>query len=105
MYVERHNLTMRMSNKRLTRSTNAFSKKFENHVASLALYFTYYNFCRTHSTIDTTPAIEAGLDDTQRDLEWIVRMIDARTPAPQRPRTYMTARRRLARNRDRQLQT
>ena len=88
VYVERQNLTMRMSNRRLTRSTNGFSKKMRNHVASIALYFTYYNFCRNHSTIETTPAIEAGLDTQQHDLEWIVRMIDARAPAPNRPRTY-----------------
>lgn len=88
VYIERHNLTMRMSNRRLNRRTNAFSKKYRNHVASLALYFTYYNFCRIHSTIETTPAIAAGLDDTQRDLEWIVKMIDADTPPPNRPSTY-----------------
>ena len=82
--VERQNLTMRMSVKRFARKKNAFSKKFKNHVAALALYFTYYNFCRTHITLDTTRAIAAGLDDTQRDLEWVIGMIDAQTPAPRR---------------------
>ncbi|MDE2715935.1 MAG: IS1 family transposase [Chloroflexota bacterium] len=97
VYIERHNLTMRMSNRRLNRRTNAFSKKYRNHVASLALYFTYYNFCRVHSTIETTPAIEAGLDDTQRDLEWIVDMLDMETPPPNRPATYRTVRARRSR--------
>ena len=70
-YVERHNLTMRQSVRRLTRRTNAFSKKFRNHVASLALYFTYYNFCRVHSSIGTTPVVAAGLDNAPRGLMWV----------------------------------
>ena len=60
-YVERQNLTMRMSMRRFTRLTNGFSKKAENLRRSLALYFMHYNFCRKHSTIKTTPAIKAGL--------------------------------------------
>ena len=47
----------------MTRLTNAFSKKWENHEAALALFFAYYNFCRVHSTIKTTPAVKAGLTD------------------------------------------
>lgn len=62
-HVERQNLTMRMSMRRFTRLTNGFSKKAENLQRSLALYFMYYNFCRKHSTIKTTPAIKAGLTD------------------------------------------
>lgn len=62
-YVERQNLTMRMSMRRFTRLTNGFSKKAENLQRSLALYFMYYNFCRKHATIKTTPAIKAGLTD------------------------------------------
>jgi hypothetical protein len=62
--VERGNLTMRMSIRRLTRLTNAFSKKWENLKAMLALYFAYYNFCRIHSTIRCTPAMEAGITRT-----------------------------------------
>jgi transposase-like protein/IS1 family transposase len=60
-HVERQNLTMRMMMRRLTRLTNAFSKKWENLRAALALHFAYYNFCRIHKTIRCTPAMEAGI--------------------------------------------
>jgi transposase-like protein/IS1 family transposase len=60
-HIERQNLTMRMMMRRLTRLTNAFSKKWENLRAALALHFAYYNFCRIHSTIRCTPAMEAGI--------------------------------------------
>jgi len=70
--VERHNLTIRMGNRRMTRLTNAFSKKWENHQASLALTFAYYNFCRTHQTLKTAPAIKAGLTDHQWTLEELI---------------------------------
>jgi IS1 family transposase len=62
-YVERQNLTMRMSMRRFTRLTNGFSKKIENHIAAVAMYFMYYNFCRIHSTLRVTPAMESGLSD------------------------------------------
>jgi IS1 family transposase/transposase-like protein len=62
-YVERQNLTMRMSMRRLTRLTNAFSKKWENLEKALALHFAYYNFCRVHKTLRVTPAMEARLTD------------------------------------------
>lgn len=62
-YVERQNLTMRMSMRRFTRLTNAFSKKLSNHEHMLAIYFMYYNFCRVHQTLRVTPAMEAGLAD------------------------------------------
>jgi IS1 family transposase len=70
-YVERNNLTMRMSMRRFTRLTNAFSKKAQNLQRALALHFMYYNFCRRHQTLKTTPAIAAGLTDriwSLRDL-------------------------------------
>jgi transposase-like protein/IS1 family transposase len=62
-YVERQNLTMRMAIRRFTRLTNAFSKKLANLKAAVALHFAYYNFCRIHSTLRVTPAMEAGLTD------------------------------------------
>ena len=75
-YVERQNLTMRMSMRRFTRLTNAFSKKVENHYHMLALYFTWYNWARIHKTLRVTPAMEAGLTDTVRDMDWIVELIE-----------------------------
>lgn len=60
-YVERSNLTLRMGMRRATRLTNAFSKKLENHLYMTAIYWTYYNFCRVHMTLKTTPAVKAGL--------------------------------------------
>ena len=83
-YVERHNLTMRMSMRRFTRLTNAFSKKIQNHIHMLSLYFVYYNFCKIHMSLRVTPAMEAGLCDELRDLEWIVRLIDAQVPKPKK---------------------
>lgn len=62
-YVERQNLTMRMSIRRLTRLTNAFSKKLDNLKAAIALHFAFYNFCRVHKTLRVTPAMQAGLAD------------------------------------------
>ena len=92
-YVERNNLTMRMSSRRLMRRTNGFSKKYANHVAALALNFTYYNFCRPHESLGKrTPAAAAGLDPIAHDPTWIVKMIDERTPAPRRSAFYLTKR-------------
>ena len=62
-HIERQNLTMRMQIRRLTRLTNAFSKKWENLRAAVALHFAYYNFCRVHSSLRVTPAMEAGITD------------------------------------------
>ena len=84
-YVERHNLTMRMSMRRFTRLTNAFSKKFNNHMYALALYFVHYNFCRVHKTLRVSPAMEAGLTDTLHDAEWIVGLMDANALTPAKP--------------------
>ncbi len=62
-YVERQNLTMRMSMRRFTRLTNGFSKKGENHEMAVALHFMHYNFCRVHRTLQVTPAMAAGVTD------------------------------------------
>jgi hypothetical protein len=67
--VERQNLTMRMHMRRLTRLTNAFSKKFENHKAAIALHFAYYNFVKIHKTLRVTPAMETGITDHVWSLE------------------------------------
>ena len=87
-YVERSNLSIRMQNRRFTRLTNAFSKKFQNHVHALALYFAFYNFCRIHKTLRVTPAMQAGLTDRVWDLTDIVELMDLRAPKPGRPKSY-----------------
>ena len=87
-YVERQNLTMRMGMRRFTRLTNAFSKKLENHLHMLSLYFVHYNFIRMHKTLRMTPAMAAGVTDTLHDMEWLIGLIDARTKKPNRPKTY-----------------
>lgn len=70
-FVERQNLTMRMSMRRFTRLTNGFSKKVENHAAMVALHLMHYNFARAHKTLRVTPAMEAGLSDHVWSLEEI----------------------------------
>jgi IS1 family transposase len=75
-FVERQNLTMRMSMRRFTRLTNAFSKKVENHIHALAIYFAHYNFCRIHQTLRVTPAMEAGLTDHVWSLEEIAALAE-----------------------------
>ena len=84
-YVERQNLTMRMAMRRYTRLTNAFSKKLEHHLHMLSLYFVHYNFVRIHKSLRMTPAMAAGISSTLYDMEWIVSLIDARTPVPAKP--------------------
>ena len=77
-YVERHNLTTRMSLRRFTRLTNAFSKKLDNHCYSLALYFVFYNFLRPHSSLGgRTPAEAAGLAEERYGWDWILREMDS----------------------------
>ena len=81
-YAERQNLTMRMSMRRFTRLTNAFSKKAENHGYMVALYTTWYNFVRQHKTLRVAPAMAAGLSDKLWSMEDVVALIDARAEAP-----------------------
>jgi IS1 family transposase len=76
-FVERCNLTMRMSMRRFTRLTNAFSKKAENLGHAVALHFMFYNFGRIHQTLRVTPAMEAGLSDHVWTLEEIAALTDA----------------------------
>ena len=75
-FAERQNLTMRMSMRRFTRLTNAFSKKVENHEAAIALHFMHYNFCRVHQTLRVTPAMEAGVTDHIWGINEIVNLLD-----------------------------
>jgi hypothetical protein len=74
-YVERSNLTMRMHMRRFTRLTNAFSKKFQMHAYSIALHFTYYNFCKIHQTLRVTPAMEAGLATSPWSIEQLIALL------------------------------
>jgi IS1 family transposase len=85
-YVERQNLTMRMSIRRFTRLTNAFSKKVENHTAALGLYFAYYNFCRIHQTLRCTPAMAAGVTSRLWKVEDLVALLPPVTHAGGRPK-------------------
>jgi hypothetical protein len=78
-YVERQNLTMRMSMRRFTRLTNGFSKKVENHEHMLAIYFLYYNLCRVHATLRVTPAMEAGIANHVWTIEEMVKLLDRRS--------------------------
>ena len=75
-HVERQNLNIRMGNRRFTRKTNAFSKKFANHCHSLALFFTYYNFCRTHLTLGMTPAMAAELSPGPLSVEGLLGILE-----------------------------
>lgn len=75
-YVERQNLTMRMGMRRFTRLTNGFSKKIENHIHALALYFVHYNWMRIHKTHRATPAMAAGLTTKLMGWEDIIALID-----------------------------
>jgi IS1 family transposase len=75
-YIERQNLTMRMSMRRFTRLTNGFSKKVENHAHSVALHFMYYNFARIHQTLRVTPAMEAGVSGHVWSHEEIIGLLE-----------------------------
>jgi IS1 family transposase len=74
-FVERSNLTWRMTMRRFTRLTNGFSKKVDNMIHAVALTFTYYNFCRIHKTLRVTPAMEAGLTDHVWEISELVALL------------------------------
>ncbi len=76
-YIERQNLSIRMSNRRMTRLTNAFSKKLENHKAAMALHFANYNLCRVHRTLRVTPAMAAGVTDHVWTIAELVDTVNA----------------------------
>jgi IS1 family transposase len=82
-HVERQNLTMRMKMRRLTRLTNAFSKKVESLENAVALHFMHYNFCRVHQTLRVTPAMAAGIADHIWSIEEVVALIDPKSRAAQ----------------------
>jgi len=84
-YVERQNLTMRMSMRRFTRLTNGFSKKVENHAHAVALHFMHYNFGRIHKTLRVTPAMEAGVSDHVWSLEEIAALAPKPVSKPRGP--------------------
>ena len=75
-YVERQNLTMRMSMRRFTRLTNGFSKKIENHMHAVALHYMHYNFVRIHQSLRCTPAMAAGVSKTLWSIKNIVELTD-----------------------------
>lgn len=83
--IERQNLTMRMSMRRFTRLTNAFSKKVENLRAAVSLHFAHYNFVRVHRSLRVTPAMEAGVSDRLWSLDELVE----RTSLVNRPLSHV----------------
>ncbi len=87
-YIERNNLTMRMHNRRFTRLTNAFSKKFESHVHMVAIWTVWYNWIRIHKSLRVTPAMAANLTDTLWSWETIVAKMDEVAPKAGRPKAY-----------------
>jgi len=76
-YVERQNLTMRMSMRRFTRLTNAFSKKIENHIAAISIHYMHYNFCRIHQSLRVTPAMQAGISDHVWEVSELVDLLNS----------------------------
>lgn len=99
-YVERQNLTMRMSMRRFTRLTNAFSKKVENLAAAVSLHFAYYNYCRAHSSLNgQTPAMAAGLEDHVWTVDELIGLLAAAEAVPIKRGTYAKTRERKAQER------
>jgi hypothetical protein len=84
-FAERANLSIRMGNRRMTRLTNAFSRKIENHVYAMAIYFMHENFVRIHQTLRVTPAMAAGVTDKPWDLEDMAALLDKQAPTKRGP--------------------
>lgn len=97
-YSERLKLTIRMQDRRLTRLTNAFSKKLENHVASAHLHNFYYNSCRVHKSLRVTPAMAAGITDRVWSIADVVALVEAkeREAAMPKPSGLVPVRRKSA---------
>jgi IS1 family transposase len=97
-HVERLNLTMRMSMRRYTRLTNAFSKKVENLAAAVSLHFMHYNFCRPHQSLGkkTTPAMAAGLTDHVWTLRELIALLESAESVPTKRGRYAKTRERRA---------
>ena len=87
-YVERQNLTMRMSMRRFTRLTNGFSKKIENHECAIAIYFMHYNFARIHQSLRVSPAMAAGITDKLWSLDDIAALVEANEAPPKKRGPY-----------------
>jgi IS1 family transposase len=87
-FAERQNLTMRMQMRRFTRLTNAFSKKFENHMHMVALYTVWYNFVKTHKTLRMTPAMAAGVSDKLWSVTDLAEMVEATVAKPGKRGAY-----------------
>ena len=96
-YVERQNLTMRMSMRRFTRLTNAFSKKVENLAAAVSLHFAFYNYCRPHQSLGgKTPAMAAGLEDHVWTVDELIGLLSAAEATPIKRGAYRKTRERKA---------
>ena len=92
-YVERQNLTMRMSMRRFTRLTNAFSKKVENLAAAVSLHFAHYNFCRVHQSLNgQTPAMAAGIADHVWTVDELIGLLAAAEATPTKRGPYKKTR-------------
>ena len=89
-FAERQNLTMRMQMRRFTRLTNAFSKKFENHMHMVALYTVWYNFVKMHKSLRMTPAMAAGVADKLWSMDDVAALVEAAAPKASKRGPYKT---------------
>jgi hypothetical protein len=88
-FAERQNLTMRMQMRRFTRLTNAFSKKFENHMHMVALYTVWYNYVKQHKSLKgISPAMAAGISETLWSMTNLAELVDAAQPKPRKRGPY-----------------